>query len=192
MTRACVWLGSASLLCLAACADLWGFNDLTIPADAAPADGAPSDGAPVDVTAADQSTRGDSNVSASDGASEDGAEVEDSSEEDAGNSGSRDGGPVDDGGDSGADSGGSQGDGGDAGHASDASDAAPSGCQQSCLSGCCSAQGQCQPGNVLGACGTGGRSCEDCSAAAFKGSCGGVTTPCCTTQMCQCSAVVCL
>jgi len=155
----------APLFGLVACADLWGFDDLT----------RATDGGPQDATTADDGSavglEGGSDAEA-DGANE----MADASA-DATNGRSEDGG--------------SRGEAGvrDAGAPDAGDDGAAAGCRTACPSGCCDAMNHCQQTSQT-ACGTGGAACVDCTADA---SCNPlVQVACCgaTTGQCGCAALL--
>ena len=195
MRRAHIWLTGTSLLSLMGCANLWGFQDLNEPADAA----------------VDQSTGVDTAVPVPDATTDDSNDVGDASSRDEPDAALADRDAADGDGGSAADSsvppadaadaGDARGatDAGDAGDAADAADAANAAdamapCARTCDAGCCDSQGRCQPGNKLNVCGTGGIDCQNC--ASMMSGCGALTSECCSpsTQTCKCVAagIVCL
>jgi hypothetical protein len=159
-------------LALAACADLWGFDDLTLAPDGASAT-ATSDGGEGDVSSGEAGAAGDTSDS---------------------EAGSDSGLPEDDGAPSdGAGAGGDRGDSGDGGNPKDAASdgeandgAAMARCQSICTSGCCDTEGICQQGTATDTCGTGGRACVNCSKTQSCPLPG--IGPCCTSSACGCSA----
>jgi hypothetical protein len=157
---------AALLVAVVACANVWGFEDLTVaPADGAPAtavkdggqDGEDATGAP-----GDDATETDAGL---DSSALQGADAEtDGAGRDSGLGGSKD-----------AASDGAANDG-----------AAVARCQAICTSGCCDAQGICQGGTATSVCGAGGAACVNCSKTQ---SCPlpGIGA-CCTSGACGCSA----
>jgi hypothetical protein len=68
------------------------------------------------------------------------------------------------------------------------SDAGDGGLMAACMlicSGCCDSNAHCQGGSTTAVCGTGGQLCSKCP------SCGGVDTVCCTKGVCGCALALC-
>jgi hypothetical protein len=136
----------APLIGLIACANVWGFQDLTTESDGGlPEAAAPTSDAP-----------GDDAESSRDAAQEASGEPEDSAFLDARDDArSRDAGaPKADGGAN---------DGGD--------DGAAAACRGICVTGCCDSNNICQAGTSTSACGSGGVACEACSCKALQLTC---------------------
>jgi hypothetical protein len=150
---------------LSACANVWGFDDLT-PAS-------PDDASSIaTMDGGDDVSEGSVQAEASD--TDDGSDA-----------------TLVDVRDAGADGRGR--DGGDAARSSDAAldadaddGAAMARCMTRCA-GCCDSQGNCQKGTAVSACGTGGKACMDCPVA---DKCTILTTTsCCNSNACACATV---
>jgi hypothetical protein len=148
---------------LTACANVWGFDDLT--------SGSPDDASSTATKdESDDASEGSVQAEASD--TDDGSDATLADVQDAGPDGSGR-------------------DGGDAGRASDAASdadaddgAAVARCMGICPMGCCDSQGICQKGTAVSACGTGGKACVDCP------KCTVITTSiCCNNNACACATV---
>jgi hypothetical protein len=149
---------------LAACANVWGFDDLTA--------ASPDDASPIATDGGDDVSEGSVQADASD--MDGGSDATLVDVQDAGPDGS-----GRDGGDSGRSS--------DAASDADANDgAAMAWCMANCA-GCCDSQGTCQVGTAVSACGTGGKACLDCPVA---DKCTLITTTsCCNSNACACATV---
>jgi hypothetical protein len=173
VTKRPPWVAVAATLAplfgLVACADLWGFDDLTLATDGGPQDGTTADDAPAvgpegsDAEADGANEMADASVDATNVRSEDGGS--------RGDAGVRDAGAPDAG-----------------------DDGAAAGCRAACPTGCCDAMNHCQPMSQT-ACGTGGAACVDCTADAScmvlapVACCGATTGQCgCAAPLLACSA----
>lgn len=154
------------LLGVVACADVWGFSDLTGGSDALAPDAAMTQEGAVDGTEGGMESGPDSAQEED----EPSGDLPDAREErevgEAGEGGMtvRDGAPVDGGNDAAA-------------------------CKAICTMGCCDSQGLCWPGTATAHCGTNGNACEACSGAGCT-----LATGCCTTKQacgCQLTPLVC-
>ena len=150
---------------LAACANVWGFDDLTTASPDDASSIATKDGA-------DDVSEGSVQAEASD--TDDGSDATLVDAQAAGPDGS-----GRDGGDAGRSS--------DAASDADANDgAAMASCAANCP-GCCDSQGTCQKGTAVSACGTGGKACLDCPVA---DKCTLLTTSsCCNSSACACATI---
>jgi hypothetical protein len=160
------WPVAIAVLGLAACADIWGFHDVS---------GVSTDAASFQV--GESGSRDDAMTSSSDAA---GAE-DDGSFDGTVADGATDAGPAGDGSGDATTSAEADGDAiateagiAEAGGPSDALDEAVIACQAIC-SGCCDSTGHCQPGTQTGVCGANGALCEDCP----DTPCNFVSTACC-------------
>ena len=151
---------------LAACANVWGFDDLTAASPDDASSSATNDGG-------DDVSEGSVQADASD--TDDGSDATLVDAQDAGPDGS-----GRDGGDAGRSS--------DAASDADANDgAAMARCMGICPTGCCDSQGTCQSGTAVSACGTGGKACMNCPVAE---KCTIITTmSCCNSSACACATV---
>jgi hypothetical protein len=162
VTKRTRWVLVAPLLGVVACANVWGFDDLTLAQDGGTSDATtPSDDqatiseggggedGEADGTAGDDAFRGDA-ADAADGRGE--------------------------GGEGGSIRAGDAGDGGDAGLLT-------AYCAGHCA-GCCDSNGQCVNKVTITACGMGGAMCVDCPACSGLGA-----SPCCGTTTGQCGCL---
>lgn len=163
------WAFIAPLLGVAACANVWGFQDLTA-SDGGPPDATSMTDAPV---AAQEAGAGDAEADAADQEGDSHVAGEDARSDgpigDAGDGGgvSREGGPAD---------------GGNAGDS-----AAVALCETICTMGCCDSQGICHSTTTTKVCGPAGTACQDCS----THTCSVLTeTPCCGTSGCACQSIL--
>jgi hypothetical protein len=169
--RARAWVAIAPLLGVAACANVWGFDDLTLALDGGSRDattasdalvGAADSGGDAEVDAGDD---GYDSVDAGDSSyASDAPAVSDApSYGEGGEGGGPNDGAVKDAGGDGA---------------------AAAACKKICPMGCCDPAGRCLGGTATSACGTGGNACEACPASACT-----LASPCCgaTSQQCGCA-----
>jgi hypothetical protein len=165
VTRRTGWMAVVPLFGVVACADVWGFSDLTggdaVAPDATTPQGAiDAPGAGMDSSAPDSAQSGDE----SSGELPDSREQREVSEAGDGGMTVREGGP---------------GDGGN--------DAAVAACKAICPMGCCDSTGHCVTALSARACGAAGAQCVDCTTTAAT--CTPLTPACCgsTTGQCGCS-----
>jgi hypothetical protein len=158
-----LWLALG--ISVTSCANLWGFDDLTLGADASRP--APEAGAGAET-----------GLSGDDGPAGDATGVEDATldamtvddDADLGADGSGEGGPD-------VDASGTK----DAGTKDATADGAPPiTCNKSTCSGCCDVNGKCQLGTSTAVCGANGAACAACTCT------GGITSPCCSAGACSC------
>jgi hypothetical protein len=153
-------LAFAPILGMVACANVWGFQDLTAGPDADVRD-ATTESQPDDEGQAAIDAAVDAPPAGDDSASFDAQG--DARSPDAGEGGVviREGG-VRDAGDAGDDGG------------------AAAECRRICTSGCCDSNNYCQQGTATAACGSAGATCQSC------GACPALQTACCTGGACVC------
>jgi hypothetical protein len=169
-SRAAAWVFIAPLLGVAACADVWGFQDLTA-----------SDGGPPDATSMNDARSGAPESGAGD-AEADAAEEEGDSGQEVGEDARSDGEAGKAGDSGGVSREGGLSDGGDGGDG-----AAVIACEGVCM-GCCDAQGICHTTTSTTVCGASGTACQDCTTPAHKCTVIG-ESPCCGTSGCGCAAL---
>jgi hypothetical protein len=173
------WGVAIAMLGLAACADIWGFHDVSGLPDGAPFEVGESGSTmmPSDATGTeDDGSLGGADGTTDAGPASDGSGDATTSAEPDGDATIPETGLV------------------EAGGPSDALDEAVIACQAIC-SGCCDSTGHCQPGTQMGSCGTNGALCEDCPSSP----CNFVSTPCCKANTsggggtcgCATAAVIC-
>jgi hypothetical protein len=153
------------LLGVVACADVWGFSDLTA-SDAAAPDAATPQEAAVDGTEGGM----DSGPDSAQREDESSADLPDAREE-------RDLGEAGEGGMTVRESG-----------SEDGGDAAADCNRTNCPTGCCDSLGKCWPTSTTAHCGTNGNACEACTASACT-----LASACCTSKgTCGCQLVTCM
>jgi hypothetical protein len=162
VTRRTPWMAVLPLFGVVACADVWGFSNLTevdaVAADATTPEEAPVDGLGTGMEAGpDGAQQGD----------EPSAELPDAQEDRGLSEGGEGGLLIRDGG---------PGEGGEDGSAA-------AQCKAICSSGCCDSQGKCRTTTSTAYCGNSGNACETCSTSGCTLSLGA----CCTSkQTCGC------
>jgi hypothetical protein len=153
---------------LSACANVWGFDDLTTPS--------PDDASPIPTKdGGDGVSEGSAQADSSD--TDDGSDATLVDVQDAGPDGSDGRGGLD------------AGDGARSSDAASDADADDGAAMAQCMTicgGCCDSQGICQKGTAVSACGTGGKACLDCPVA---DKCTVLTTSCCNNNACACATV---
>jgi len=160
------WIALTPLLGVVACANVWGFDDLTS------RDGGPQDAttrvdafAPPVESGPDAADDGVGDVADSSGDASDAMGTGEGGEGGESDATAREGGP------------------GDAGN--DGATAAE--CKASCQTGCCDANNHCQAGSTPSICGSSGGACQDCS----SHSCGTLQATCCVSGACACEPLTC-
>ena len=152
------------LLGVVACADVWGFSDLTEAPDAVARDATTAEEAAVGGAEGGTDSGPDGSLE-EDGPSGELPDAREEREVGEADVGIREGGARD-GGDDGA---------------------AATKCKPMCPMGCCDSQGICHTGNTTASCGTNGNACEACSGTG----CTALTSACCTSkQACGCMLTV--
>jgi|SRR5882672_898903 len=180
--RVGVWIAAAPVVCVAACANVWGFSDVTLEQAAQALD----------------ASLGDAGIDRARSTAQDGAPdgpIDVASRKDSP-------GTADSGVDAGADGSGQEPDATDAGD--DGSDGAPD-ARPACVStgpnacvGCCDANGNCVGGLSNTTCGAGGASCVDCASVGqwcSGGSCSAVAPDAgsgCSLNPSSCNSKICL